>query len=57
MANKRVVISVSGGVANVDDSPEGVDVIIKDYDVDGCDSVDIKEDENGRYIEGIFSGG
>lgn len=57
MANKKVVISVSGGVANVDESPEGIDVVIKDYDTDGCDRGNLKEDEHGWYAEVTFSGG
>ena len=57
MANQRIVISVSGGVANVDESPEGIDIVIKDYDINSWDEENIMEDESGRYIETIFSGG
>lgn len=57
MANKRVIISISGGVANVDESPEDVDVVIRDYDIDSWDEENIMEDESGRYSEQIWPGG
>ena len=37
MANKEVIIAIRGGVATVVEQPEGVDVHIRDYDMDGCD--------------------
>ena len=43
---KDVVISVSGGVAEVVSKPEGARVLIFDYDVDGGSNLD--EDEFGE---------
>ena len=57
MVSKRVVISVSGGVAEVVSAPEGIDVIVKDYDIDGCDREHLKQDDYGWYSEQIWPGG
>lgn len=52
----RIIVTVSGGVAEVDQStiPEGIEIEIRDYDCDGYDNV--KKDDNGsRYVEYIWS--
>lgn len=52
----RIIVTVSGGVAEVVQStiPEGIEVEIRDYDQDGG-TVDVKEDDYGRYVESIWS--
>jgi len=53
MSNKEVIIAVRGGIATVIKQPDGVDVHIRDYDLDGCRMEDIQTDENGfRYVYG-----
>ena len=44
----RVIISVSGGVAEVLLKPAGVEVRILDYDVDGVDADRLDHDEHGQ---------
>jgi len=43
----RVLITVSGGVADVICKPAGVDVRIYDYDVEGCDEAKLDRDPDG----------
>ena len=58
MANKRIIITVIGGIAEVDQAtiPEGIEVIIKDYDIDGSGEDYLRQDENGdNYAETIWT--
>ena len=49
-----VRISVEGGVVQNVECPTGVQVIVRDYDVDGSES-DLTEDESGdEYIESTW---
>jgi hypothetical protein len=50
---KRVVISVRGGVAEVAYCPRGTTVEIRDYDSDGGDEDELEED--GAWV-GTFEG-
>lgn len=50
---KRVVISVRGGVAEVAYCPRGITVEIRDYDSDGGDEDELEED--GAWV-GTFEG-
>lgn len=48
--NKEVIVALRGGVATVVKQPEGVNVHIRDYDIDlshynYCNSVDVQTDE------------
>ena len=43
-----VEIEVRGGVAEVISIPEGVRVILRDYDVEGCSSEHLDIDEDGE---------
>ena len=46
-----VTISIEGGVVQQVDCPSGVQVVIRDYDVDGSE-VDLAEDDTGdEYVE------
>lgn len=54
---KDVIITVLGGVVEVDKIPKNVRVIVKDYDIDSYaeDDKRLKDDnQNNSYIERIF---
>ena len=52
---KPIVITVEGGCIQNIDNPYNVEIIIKDYDTDGCDGPNIKHDQDGtEYFEGIW---
>ena len=52
---KTVTISLEGGVIQHVDVPPGVRVIVKDFDVEGCDESDLTENEHGdKFIESIW---
>jgi hypothetical protein len=52
---KIVRVTVEGGVIQHVECPEGVQVIVKDYDTDGVDEESLQHDENGdSYIESIW---
>ena len=52
---KIVTITVEGGVVQHVDCPQGVQVVIKDYDVEGCDESDLHKDDNGdQYLESVW---
>ena len=60
MAARRVIVSVSGGVADPFEIPAGVEVEVRDYD-NGEEAPDddpgLKVDSMGnRYIEAIWKG-
>ena len=53
---KTVKITVQGGVVQHVEVPEGVTVIVRDYDVDGTETDLLQQDENGdNYIEAIWT--
>ncbi len=53
---KTVNITVSGGVVQNVEVPEGVTVIVRDYDVDGVESDLLQQDRGGdNYIESIWT--
>ena len=45
---KRVVVTVSGGVATVFKNDPEIEVVILDYDVDGVDEERLSEDYEGE---------
>ena len=47
-----VIITVNDGVAGVDQLPEGVRVIIRDFDVQ--EETDHKDDDGNSYGEDIY---
>ncbi len=52
---KTVRVTVEGGVVQHIEVPKGVRVIVKDYDVEGCDESQLEHDENGdNYFEAIW---
>lgn len=53
---KTVRITVEGGVVQHVEVPEGVSVVVRDYDVDGLPPEAFRRDEHGDdYIESIWN--
>jgi hypothetical protein len=51
---KIVAITVEGGVIQSVDCPAGVQVVIRDYDIDGSEA-DLAEDDSGdEYLESVW---
>lgn len=52
----RIVrVTVEGGVVQHVEVPDGVQVVVRDYDVDGTDADELEQDENGdHFIESIW---
>lgn len=51
---KIVHITVEGGVIQDAQVPDGVAVVVRDYDVDGAED-GLQQDENGdQYIESVW---
>ena len=42
---KRLIVSVSGGVVEIGEVPEGLIVEVRDYDVDECNAHNLPKDE------------
>ncbi len=52
---KIVQVTVEGGVVQHVEVPKGVQVVVKDYDVDGTEADQLRQDENGdEFIESIW---
>jgi hypothetical protein len=52
---KTVRVVVEGGVIQHVEVPEGVVVVVNDYDVEGCESNDLQRDGNGdEFAEAIW---
>ena len=52
---KIVRVTVEGGVVQHVEVPEGVQVVVRDYDVEGTDGDEREQDENGdHFIESIW---
>lgn len=52
---KIVRVTIEGGVVQHVDVPEGVQVVVRDYDVDGTDVSELEQDENSdHFIESIW---
>jgi hypothetical protein len=52
---KTVRITVEGGVIQHVDCPKGVRVVVKDYDTDGVEEENLRQDENGdNFLEGTW---
>lgn len=48
---KTVIVIVSGGLVQEVFAPEGVEVLVHDYDVEGSDHPVLKDKEGEAYIE------
>lgn len=53
---KKINITVEGGVIqDISDIPKGVNVVVRDYDCEGCDEELLKTDQDGNYyIESVW---
>ncbi len=52
---KIIRVTVEGGVVQHVEVPEGVQVIVRDYDVEGTDADELEQDENGdQFIESTW---
>jgi hypothetical protein len=52
---KIVRVTIEGGVCQHVEVPEGVTVIVRDYDVDGTDAEEFEQDDNGdKFIEATW---
>jgi hypothetical protein len=52
---KIVRVTIEGGAVQHVEVPVGVQVVVRDYDVEGCDETELEEDENGdNYFESIW---
>lgn len=52
---EEVVIVVRGGVAELVRKSNNVRLIIRDYDVEGCEEDRLKKDKDGNeYIESVY---
>lgn len=53
---KTVIITVEGGVVQHVQVPDGVTVIVRDYDVDGVEGDLLQQDRGGdHYIESTWT--
>lgn len=54
-----VTVFVQGGLVDDVSIPEGVEIIVKDYDAEGIDAAEdrFKEDDNGTYVETVYGEG
>ena len=51
---KTVHVTVEGGVIQNVDCPSGIQVLVRDYDVDGTE-IDLAEDDSGdEFIESVW---
>ena len=47
---KIIRVTVEGGVVQHVEVPEGVQVVVRDYDVDGTEEDQREQDENGDHF-------
>jgi hypothetical protein len=47
---KIVRVTVEGGVVQHVEVPEGVQVVVRDYDVDGTDADEPEQDDHGDHF-------
>lgn len=50
MKKHQIIIGIEGGVASVDETtiPKNIEIVIRDYDIDGADEERLSEDEEGN---------
>jgi hypothetical protein len=52
---KVVIVTVEGGVVQHVECPQGIQVVIRDYDAEGCDADLLSVDEDGNeYVEAVW---
>ena len=55
MAEAKIIITVSGGVCYVASKTPGVELVIRDFDVEGCDARVIQAPNGDRYVESVWA--
>ena len=51
-----VIVTVSGGVVQHVEVPEGACVVVRDYDTDGIEDENLQQDGAGdKYVESIWT--
>lgn len=45
---KRVIVTIRGGIPEIIEAPDGVDVEIRDYDTEWYRKDELEEDEDGE---------
>jgi hypothetical protein len=50
----QIVLSISGGIVEVESKPDGISILLKDYDIDGTEESGLKRDKYGRYNPVVF---
>jgi hypothetical protein len=54
---KLVIVTVEGGVVQHVEAPNGVKVVVRDYDAEGCDADLLSVDEDGNeFVESVWGG-
>ena len=54
---KLVVVTVEGGIVQHVEVPEGVKVVVRDYDCEGADADMVEADEEGNeFVEAVWGG-
>jgi hypothetical protein len=51
----KVIVSIEGGVIQEVDCPTGVQVIVRDYDVDGTEPNLAEDDTGDEFVETMWS--
>jgi hypothetical protein len=51
---KRVILMITGGCADVIQLPPGVELEVRDYDIQETDRDDVKRDKEGDYYQEMF---
>jgi hypothetical protein len=52
---KRIFVNIVDGLVDVHDIPAGVEVVVRDYDVEGSDGSGVTMDEDGMpYYETVW---
>lgn len=52
---KQVIVTVQKGLIQVE-APDGVEVIVRDYDTDGIEPDRLSKNEYGSFVETVFKG-
>ena len=52
----QVIITLNGGLVSNVKAPQGIEILVKDYDVEGTDESELTRDGDGKfYFESLWS--
>ena len=51
---KQIIVGITRGMAFLISAPKSVEVVIRDYDVDGVDDSVLKQDSDGDFYQEII---